>query len=211
LRKGRYVHLDLHNLLWTTFARLIHILDLDKQNTAKRTLIEIKARCARGPEIHEELLKLGADFKGTDNQTDTYFKIEQGGRLKLRRGNIENSLIQYHRANDAAPKQSNVNLHRPADLEETNTLEAVLRASHSILVEVKKNRQIYFIDNVKFHLDTVEGLGTFMEIEAIDSDGSKSVESLHAQCLKYISHFEIKDEDLLTHSYSDMLLELNRA
>ena len=68
-----------------------------------------------------------------------------------------------------------------------------------------KAREIFFIENVKFHLDTVKGLGTFVEIEAIDRDGSIGQDKLLAQCEHYISLFGIKDEDLLEKSYSDMV------
>ena len=58
------------------------------------TNIEIKACCAAPEEIREVLAEQGADFKGIDHQTDIYYKVPKG-RLKLRQGNIENSLIFY--------------------------------------------------------------------------------------------------------------------
>ncbi len=70
---------------------------------------------------------------------------------------------------------------------------------------VDKQREIYFIQNVKFHLDVVAGLGTFVEIEAIDSDGSIRKEELLQQCHHYMKLFEISETDLLSHSYSDLL------
>ena len=78
-------------------------------------------------------------------------------------------------------------------------------ALHSMVV-VKKKREIYFIENVKFHLDDVNGLGTFVEIEAIDSAGSLEKERLLEQCNYYLKLFEIKNEDLVAESYSDLLL-----
>ena len=71
---------------------------------------------------------------------------------------------------------------------------------------VDKKREIYFIDNVKFHIDNVENLGTFMEIEAIDSDGSIGKDKLQEQCQFYIDLFGIAPTDLLSNSYSDMLI-----
>ncbi|MBS1562896.1 MAG: adenylate cyclase, partial [Bacteroidetes bacterium] len=53
--------------------------------------IEIKARTTRTDEIRQLLLGEGAEFRGTDHQTDTYFNVPKG-RLKLRQGNIENNL-----------------------------------------------------------------------------------------------------------------------
>jgi predicted adenylyl cyclase CyaB len=72
---------------------------------------------------------------------------------------------------------------------------------------VDKHREIFFISNVKFHIDTVKNLGTFMEIEAIDTHGSIGKEKLNEQCAYYSNLFEIKTEDLITVSYSDLLLQ----
>ena len=71
---------------------------------------------------------------------------------------------------------------------------------------VDKRRRIYFIDNVKFHFDTVEGLGTFVEVEAIDKDGSIGKEKLQAQCDAYAALLGITAEDFCSVSYSDMIL-----
>jgi predicted adenylyl cyclase CyaB len=48
-----------------------------------------------------------------------------------------------------------------------------------VLATVDKHREIYFVGNVKFHLDTVEGLGTFVEIESIDMDGTIGQDRLY--------------------------------
>ena len=69
-----------------------------------------------------------------------------------------------------------------------------------------KKREIYFIDNVKFHIDGVEDLGTFIEIEAIDKDGSIGKEKLLEQCQSFLDLFKIPQEDLISVSYSDLLL-----
>jgi len=61
---------------------------------------------------------------------------------------------------------------------------------------------------VKFHLDTVAGLGSFVEIEAIDADGSLGRARLLAQCQEYLTLFKIQDADLVEGSYSDLLLDL---
>lgn len=63
----------------------------------KSTNIEIKAKSTQQDKIRKILKDLGADFKGTDHQIDTYFNVVSG-RLKLREGNIENALIHYERS-----------------------------------------------------------------------------------------------------------------
>lgn len=165
--------------------------------------IEIKARCADAAFIRQFLTDHMAEFKGTDEQTDTYFNVSTG-RLKLRQGNIENSLIFYSRENIAGPKMSQVNLFPVGS--ESDLLKQILINANGIKVVVKKKREIYFIDNVKFHIDEVDGLGSFVEIEAIDKDGSLGLEKITEQCAHYLQKLNIADEHLLTHSYSDLLM-----
>ena len=152
--------------------------------------VEIKARCDDHDKIREILNSKGADFKGTDHQIDTYFKVP-ADRLKLREGNIENYLIFYERENQDGPKQSKVVLfeNKPG-----SPLKEILTKSLGILAVVDKKREIYFIENVKFHIDTVENLGTFMEIEAIDSDGTIGKDKLQEQCQRYMDLFDIYKE-----------------
>lgn len=164
--------------------------------------IEIKARCANPAAIRECLQEQGAAFHGTDLQTDTYFNTLTG-RLKLRQGNIENNLIYYERPDQSGPKQSDFSLLPVADGE---VLKVMLTKTMGVKVSVTKKREIWFIGNVKFHLDELEGLGSFVEIEASNKTAPLSVEELHAQCNYYLQLFGIKKEDLLQQSYSDMLL-----
>ncbi|MEL6696322.1 MAG: class IV adenylate cyclase [Bacteroidota bacterium] len=164
--------------------------------------IEIKARTTRHEAIRKTLQDLSARSVGLDHQVDTYFHCENG-RLKLRQGNIEQSLIHYNRSDQAGPKASHVHLFHPQN--GTEELKAVLVSAYGIWKVVDKKREIYFVDNVKIHLDKVEGLGTFVEIEAIDKDGSVGQEKLHAQCAHFMDLFEIAEGDLLSSSYSDMI------
>ena len=81
----------------------------------------------------------------------------------------------------------------------------MLVKSLGVLMVVDKQREIYFIDNVKFHIDEVKDLGKFMEIEAIDMDGSLGKEKLLKQCQEYMKLFDIQESDLISKSYSDLL------
>lgn len=167
--------------------------------------IEIKARCQDQNKIREILILNNADFKGIDHQIDTYFETNFG-RLKLREGNIENHLIFYDRENITGPKQSNTILF---DHDQKSSLKEILLKSLGQLIVVKKRREIFFIDNVKFHLDSIKDLGTFVEIEAIDKDGDIGKERLLEQCNHYLKIFDIKEGDLLADSYSDLLLSID--
>ena len=74
-----------------------------------------------------------------------------------------------------------------------------------LYTSVDKRREIHFLGNVKIHLDEVDGLGTFVEIEAIDDDGTRPLDALRAQCEELMAAFGIRDGDLLAVSYSDLL------
>ncbi len=162
-------------------------------------IAEIKAKCSNQEAIRNILKKHRAICKGTDHQIDTYFKVNEG-RLKLREGGLENNLIQYNRENKSGPKKSKVNLYKTS---KDAALKKVLTAANGVLTVVDKKREIYFIDNVKFHIDKVFGLGDYIEIEAI---GEKDYDSLLAQCEHYMELFSIKPADLIDCSYSDLLL-----
>ncbi len=163
--------------------------------------IEIKARCSNPKKIKSILQQHQADFKGIDHQIDTYFNCTTG-RLKLREGNIENSLIHYNRPDGKQPKASIVTLEKIA---QNSNIKAVLTNALGVKIVVDKQRGIYFIENVKFHLDEVKGLGSFVEIEAIDVDGSIGEAKLKEQCAFYMDLFEIEEGDLVRVSYSDLI------
>ncbi len=165
--------------------------------------IEIKAKCSDQQRIKQILQEQGAEYRGSDHQIDTYFRSPQG-RLKLREGNIENCLCFYEREDKAGPKQSNVILF---EHQRGSTLKEILLRSLGVLAVVDKQREIYFIGNVKFHIDSVQNLGTFVEIEAIDKEGTIGKERLHEQCIRYLNLFGIKEADLMSESYSDMILK----
>ena len=165
--------------------------------------IEIKAKSNNQDAIREILKSKNADFKGIDHQIDTYFKVNNG-RLKLREGKIENHLIHYQRENKEGPKQSDVTLFKS---DPKSSLKEILTKALGILVVVDKKREIYFIDTVKFHIDVVEDLGTFVEIEAIDNDGTIGKDRLLEQCQFFLDLFKISQEDLISVSYSDLLLK----
>ena len=165
--------------------------------------IEFKAKAKDIDALEQILLQHNPLFVGEDHQIDTYFNI-QTDRLKLREGNIENNLIFYERTNQAGPKNSHFNLIK---VEDATGLKDVLTKSVGIKVIVKKRREIYYINNVKFHLDEVPGLGSFIEIEAGNMLADLSQVQMKEQCDFYIKEFGIKDADLIDVSYSDMLME----
>ena len=165
--------------------------------------IEFKARTNKLAALETLLQQHNPVFIGEDRQIDTYFNVATG-RLKLREGNIENALIHYEREDTAGAKSSHVLLyqHQPDKI-----LKEILIKTLGIKAVVDKKRKIYFINNIKFHFDTVDGLGTFVEVEAIDKDGTIGKDILQAQCDEYAALFNIVAVDFCALSYSDMVLQ----
>ena len=165
--------------------------------------IEIKARCENPEELHLKLIELGADFKGVDHQVDTYFNVNHG-RLKLREGNIETALISYNRPDTASAKKSEFRLYHSKDFA---SLKAMLTESLGVLTIVDKKRKIFYIDHIKFHIDEVDKLGSFMEIEVTNMDGNQKLDVMQQQCGEFMELLSISDKHLVSHSYSDLILK----
>ena len=168
--------------------------------------IEIKTRIDDPERIEKYLIDKNAEFKGLDNQQDTYFN-SNSGRLKLRSGNIENTLIQYDRKETKALKTSKVIL-QSLDTDH-NGIRTILKEQLGIRHIVNKSRKIYFIDNVKFHIDEVNGLGNFLEIEAISFDGKYDKKYLSEQCNFYIKDMKLDTSRFIDKSYVDLIEEQN--
>lgn len=169
------------------------------------TNFEFKAKVDSIERFEEILLMLNPQFVGTDHQIDTYFNAKKG-RLKLREGTIENALIDYDRKDSAGSKESTIILYQHAPNE---ALKNILINQFGVKVIVDKKRKIYFIENIKFHFDIVENLGTFIEVEAIDTQNEFTIEELKQQCNFFFTFFKLDVNQLIDKSYSDLLMELN--
>ncbi|HMQ06096.1 MAG TPA: class IV adenylate cyclase [Saprospiraceae bacterium] len=171
----------------------------------KHTSIEIKAICDDPFRIIDWLEKNQARYIGEDIQTDTYFLVKQG-RLKHREGQIENNLIYYERNDKAGPKKSKINIY-PCT-REGNLIQILIQAL-GMKVQVKKIRRIYIIETIKIHLDIVEGLGSFVEIEVFVSGEAQEESRGRTQCKLLMDKWGIKEGDLIGASYSDLMIAKN--
>jgi len=161
---------------------------------------EFKARLDDPAHVRAVLKHLRARSVGTDHQVDTYFCVPQG-RLKVREGRIENSLILYHRTNSAHARRSSVEMML---LPRRNSVRAILSRALGVLAVVDKRREIYFVGNVKIHLDRVRGLGTFVEVEAMTRTGDLG--KVRAQAAKFQKLFAIPHSAIVPQSYSDLVI-----
>ena len=165
---------------------------------------EFKARLNNEQQVRAALKRLDARFVGIDHQINTYFRVPSG-RLKVREGRIENALIFYRRANVCRARQAAVEI---APLPRRNSLRAILARSLGTLAVVDKRREIYFVKNVKIHLDRVRRLGKFLEVEVISRTGD--VKEIRSQARQFQKLFGIAAKDIVAESYSDLILAKSR-
>jgi len=134
-------------------------------------------------------------------QHDIFFPSARG-RLKMRMVNGAGQLIYYERADEAGPKTSTFEIAPVADFGAMRT--TLLAALGGALGEVKKRRMLYLVGQTRVHVDRVEGLGDYMELEVCLAEGQSEAAGMA------IAH-ELKDKlgvaeaDLMTGAYTDML------
>jgi homotetrameric cytidine deaminase len=170
--------------------------------------VELKARDPDPARSLERALALGAEDKGEINQRDTYF-AGANGRLKLREQEAGGSpfwdeLIQYWRADSPNARTST---YQRVPVADAPTLRDALDAAYGTLVTVRKRRRLLLWEGVRIHLDEVEGLGSYLELEGVAGPGSDlSVEGDRVEQLR--TELGIQDRDLVASSYSDLLLDV---
>jgi adenylate cyclase class IV len=144
--------------------------------------------------------RAGATFIARLEQVDTYYRVASG-RLKRRETRGEaTEFIYYERANRTHPKLSHFAIYTEAQAEARFGSEMP-----PVLVVVSKVRELYMLGRVRVHLDRVEGLGTFLEFEALVSRENTIVDA-HAALADLRSAFAPALGEALATSYSDMLL-----
>lgn len=135
----------------------------------------------------------------TEKQTDIYYKTIRD-RLKLRIINdTEGSLILYNRAEKKNKRISKYTISKTKDFRE---LDFILRKQFRVLVTVIKKREIYIHKNIRVHIDTVKGLGKFIEIEIIYDDISKAKDLMN----NLVTELNLDENKFIKVSYSDLLI-----
>lgn len=168
--------------------------------THPRRNIELKARCVDLDAARAAAEAAGATFVATLAQTDTYFVVARG-RLKLREMPDRAELIAYDRSDTAEVRGCDYHVVPVAD---GPGLLAALASTAGIRGQVFKRRDLWMWQNVRIHLDRVEGLGTFVEFEAVLGEGETD-QSGHAKVKHLCAAMGITDADRLAVAYADLL------
>ncbi|HEY6395727.1 MAG TPA: class IV adenylate cyclase, partial [Candidatus Binataceae bacterium] len=133
-------------------------------------------------------------------QHDTFFVVSDG-KLKLRQEDAGAWLIHYRRADKDSLMLSQYEI---VPVAEPERIRAILSEAIGVLAEVRKRRVLMTRDNVRLHLDSVEGLGEFGEIEAVIADGDDP-EASRAAVDELLDALEIAREELIEVSYFELL------
>jgi predicted adenylyl cyclase CyaB len=165
------------------------------------TNIEIKAKARNFAELRRRAEALSNKPVEVLQQADTFFNTEQG-RLKLRVLTIDNGqLIYYTRPDQEGPKRSDYYISHTSDPE---NLKRVLELAYGIRGLVRKTRYLYLVGQTRIHLDDVEGLGQFMELEVVLGDGQSDAEG-QAIAEGLMTSLGVERGDLIEGAYMDLL------
>ena len=163
--------------------------------------IEIKARARDFEEIRLRVESLSDTPVEVIPQEDIFFNTEKG-RLKLRVLALNlGQLIYYTRPDQEGPKRSEYHIYETPDPE---NLKRILELAYGIRGVVKKTRYLYLVGQTRLHLDDVEGLGQFMELEVVMGDGQSDAEG-RAIAEDLMSRLGVERGDLLEGAYMDLL------
>jgi predicted adenylyl cyclase CyaB len=163
--------------------------------------IEIKARVCDLARLRQRAEALSDTPVEVVPQEDTFFRTSQG-RLKLRKlSPVHGQLVYYERTDTAGPKRSEYFV---AEISEPEALKTALASALGVRGLVRKTRYLYRVGQTRIHLDLVDGLGQFLELEVVlrpeqsDSDGQEIAKAL-------MMRLSVAESDLLEGAYIDLI------
>ncbi len=166
------------------------------------TNLELKARCADLALARERARAVATRWLGVDEQIDTYFRTASG-RFKLRESSLSGAqLVPYLRPDAPLARRSEYVVIPVPEPGRTKALLSELLGVHRV---VRKRREIALYQNVRIHLDRVEGLGDFVELEAV-WDGAAAGEAEQREKVAFLrEQLGIRETDLVAASYEGLL------
>lgn len=173
--------------------------------------IELKARFPNLEAGHQTVQRLRALLHAVERQRDSYFRVTSG-RLKLReRWSFDSTgllqqprhsqLIWYQRPDTTQARASEYSL---VVVENGEELRELLKESLGVVATIDKLRTVYLHNNVRIHLDQVNGLGSFLEFEAIVDESCDEV-AARLKLERLFSEFQLTSDSVIAGSYSDLL------
>jgi predicted adenylyl cyclase CyaB len=184
----------------------VSLLDADFMTpllAAPRRNVELKAQDPSPARTFAACLKLPVEDRGELWQRDTYFAVARG-RLKLREQRPgADQLIQYDRKTARQERESRYEI---AEIDDAEGLRAVLTAALGIGVVVIKRRRLLLWQTVRIHLDAVESLGSFIELEAV-AEPNSDLQLEYRLIARLRESLRITDDQLVATGYAEQLLD----
>jgi predicted adenylyl cyclase CyaB len=171
---------------------------------AARRNVELKASDPDPGRSRAACERIGAGDEGVLRQRDTYFEVSDG-RLKLRRQSGDDGdeahLIHYRRADEPRQRASAYTI---VDVHDPDGLESMLATALGASIVVEKRRHLFLWHDVRIHLDEVDGLGSFIELEALAPEDS-DLSAEHERIDRLRGELGIADERLCAAGYAQLL------
>ncbi|MGG4774664.1 class IV adenylate cyclase [Paenalcaligenes sp. Me52] len=165
--------------------------------------VEIKAYIDSIAAVLPKALTVATAAPVEIQQDDTFFQCANG-RLKLRAFDAQRGeLIFYSRANQAGPKES---FYLISTTTQPQQLREVLAAAHGVVGRVIKHRTLVIAGRTRIHLDRVENLGEFLELEVVLEDGETS-EAGMKEAYTLMQQLGVGEEQLIEGAYVDLLAQ----
>ena len=163
--------------------------------------VEIKARIqGRWDEVEKRAVELADSGPFVLEQEDVFYFVPRG-RLKLRTENGRSELILYARADESGPKVSS---YLCLDVPDVEAAKKLLKEIHGERGVVRKRRVLYLAGRTRIHLDRVEGLGEFLELEVVMGDDQVLDEGT-VTARELMGRLGIGPEHLLDRAYIDLM------
>jgi predicted adenylyl cyclase CyaB len=163
--------------------------------------VEIKARIESVEAMTPRVAGLADQGPVEIEQDDTFFACERG-RLKLRAFSAtEGQLIFYRRPDQAGPKESFFVISPTAS---PDSLREALSLAFGQTGRVRKHRTLHLVGRTRVHLDRVEGLGHFLELEVVLREG-ESAETGVKEARALMTALGITEDQLIEGAYVDLL------
>ena len=163
--------------------------------------IEIKARVLDRTAIREKALALARNSPELVEQTDTFFVVPRG-RLKIREfADGSGELISYERHDEPGPKEST---YTRVPCQSARDLSHALGRVLPLRGRVIKQREVFLVGRTRLHLDTVENLGSFVELEVVLQDNEHAQAAEH-EARELMEKLGIQPQDLVPDAYIDIL------
>lgn len=164
--------------------------------------IEIKARIASVDTLLETVAAIADEGPTEIAQDDTFFRCA-AGRLKLRAfSDSRGELIFYRRGDEPGPKESH---YIRAAISEPDVLREILRLASGEVGRVRKHRTLFIVGRTRIHLDVVENLGDFLELEVVLAEGEPAEKGVR-EAEDLMKRLSVNPSQLIDRAYVDLLV-----